>query len=145
MAVNPVQWALSHPAIVLTGALALIGLAWAYEAYDEAEDRGEALEGFGMRAKSGTGGALNVVLAAVVSVVGWAATTFSTAGEAIQFVLGLAPHFPVLSASVVTIGLGALGLSDVIVLRASHFVGLSVLALLVAVAYRTNFGKVSLP
>ena len=145
MAVNPVQWALAHPALVLTGALALIALAWAYEAYDEAEDRGEAFQGFAGRAKSGTGGALNLVLVSVVSFVGWAATTFATAGEAVQFVLGLVPHFPVLSASVVTIGLGALGLSDVIVLRAAHFVGLSVLALLVAVAYRTDFGKVSLP
>ena len=144
MAVNPVQWAMSHPAVGLTGVIGLIALVWAYEAYDEADEKGEALKGFGSRAKSGTGGALNLVLVSLVAVVGWAATWFSTAGEFLQFMLGVAPQFPVLSATVFTISLGAIGLSDLIVLKAVHFVGFSVLAVLIALAFKTDFGRVNL-
>lgn len=144
MPVNPVNWITSNPAIVLTGVIGLVAIAWAYDALEDAEDRREALGGFASNAKSGTGGALNVVLVALVSVVGWAATWFSTAGEAAQFVLGVAPQFPVLSSTVFTIGLGALGLSNAIELQAVHFVGFSVLALLIALAFRTDFDGVSL-
>lgn len=144
MAVNPVTWAMNNPSLVITAVLALIATVWAFESYQEADDKGEALKGFGSRAKDGTGGALNVVLVSLVAVVGWAATAFSTAGEAIQFVLGVAPHFPILSSTVLTIGLGAIGLSDLIVLKAIHFVAASVALLLIAITYKTDFGKVSL-
>ncbi|WP_245154569.1 hypothetical protein [Halorussus marinus] len=144
MAVNPITWVMANPALVLTGVLALVAIVWAYEAYDEADDGREALEGFGSRAKSGTGGALNVVLVTLVTFTGWAATTFSTATEAIQFVLGLAPNFPILTASIVNISLGVIGLSDVIVLRPVHFLGLAGAALLVAIAFKTDFGEAGL-
>ncbi|MGB9953541.1 hypothetical protein ACOZ4F_14225 [Haloarcula marismortui] len=139
--VDIVAWARSHVALVLTGVVALVALAWAYQAYEEAEDSREAVSGFAGRAKDGTGGALNVVLVSLVSVVGWAATTFQTAGEAISFVISLAPEVPVLAASVITVGLGAVGLSDLIVLRTYHFVGISMAILTLAVAYRTDFGE----
>jgi len=141
--VNPVTWAMSNVRIVLIGILSLIALAWAYEAIDEAEDRAEALEGFAGRAKSGTGGALNVVLVSVVTFVGWMSTTFTTVGEASAFLLSLAPEFPMLSATFVTISLGAIGLSDLIVLEWLHFVVLSVAIAGIALAYRTDFGGVS--
>ena len=144
MAVSPVQWALSHPALVLTGVLGLVALAWAYDAMEDAEDRREALGGFAENAKTGTGGALNVVLASLVAFVGWAATWFSTAGEFVQFLIGVAPQFPLLSSTIFTIGLGGLGLSGVIELKAVYFVGFSVLAVLIALAFRTDFGEVSL-
>ena len=140
-----IGWALSNLAVTLTGVLAIILLAWAAEAYDEAEDRGEALGEFSDRAKSGTGGALNVVLVSLVAVVGWAATTFQTAGEAGVFLLSMAPDMPILAASIVTVGLGALGLSDLIVLRAWHFLAFAVVALGLAAAYRADFRGVQLP
>ncbi|QLG62197.1 hypothetical protein [Halorarum salinum] len=145
MPVNPVTWATSHPALVLTGVLGLVALAWAYESYQEANDRREALAGFGGRAKRGTGGALNIVLVSVVALVGWAATTFQTAGEAIGFVLTLAPEVPVLTATAMTIGLGALGLSDLIILEWWHFVLLTTVLVVLAVAYRADFRTGGLP
>ena len=144
MPVDPVQWATSHLWLVLTGVLALIALAWAYDAYEDAEDGREALAGFAGNAKSGTGSGLNVVLVSLMAFVGWAATWFSTAGEFVQFMAGLAPQFPVLSATVFTIGLGGIGLAGVIELQAVHFVGFSVLAVLIALAFRTDFSEVSL-
>ncbi|WP_238392201.1 hypothetical protein [Halorussus amylolyticus] len=144
MAVNPVNWAMSNPALVITAVLALIAIVWAYEAYEEADDKGEALQGFGARTKSGTGGALNVVLVSLVTLTGWAATTFGTAAEAGQFLIGLAPNFPVLTASLFSISLGTIGLSDVIVLRPFHFLGLALAAILVAIAFKTDFGQVGL-
>ncbi|NHN59823.1 MULTISPECIES: hypothetical protein [Halorussus] len=144
MAVSPVHWALSHPALVLTAALGLIAVVWAYDAYEDADDGKEALGGFAENAKSGTGGALNVVLASLVAFVGWAATWFGTAGEFVQFLIGVAPQFPLLSSTIFTIGLGALGLGGVIELKAIHFIGFSALAVLIALAFRTDFGEVSL-
>lgn len=144
MPVNPAVWIQNNLTLAVTGLLALFLLAWAYEAYEEAEDRREALEGFGGRAKEGTGSVLNVVLVSIVTVVGWAGTTFETAGEAVAFLLGVAPELPVMSASVLTIGLGAIGLSDMIVLRAWHFVAISMMLLILAVAFKTDFGEVSL-
>lgn len=143
MPVNPVTWLQNHATIAVTVALALVLLTWAYEAVDEAEDYWEATGGFKDRAKSGTGGAANVVLVSLVMLVGWAATTFQTAGEAIAFMLSIAPEAPVLVASVFTISLGAIGLSDLIVLRTWHFVGISAVAVLLGLAYRTDFGGVS--
>lgn len=139
----PVTWVTNHVGLTLTAVLALFLTGWAYEAYDEAEDRLEAAQGFAGRARDGTGGVLNVVLVSLVAVTGWAATTFQTAGEAIAFVLSLAPEAPVLAASVFTVGLGAIGLSDLIVLRAWHFLALSTVAILLGLAYRTDFGGVS--
>lgn len=144
MAVNPVSWALTHPALVLSGVLALIVLAWAFDAYEDAEDKREAVQGFAGNAKESTGGALNVALVGLLSVMGWAATWFATAGEFAQFMVGLAPQFPVLTSTVFTISLGAIGLSDLIVLKAVHFVGFSGLAVLIGLAFKTDFGEVRL-
>jgi hypothetical protein len=144
MPVNPVQWAMQNVTLVVTGALVLILVAWAYDAYEDAEDSREALEGFAGNAKAGTGSGLNLVLVSVVSFVGWAATWFGTAGEFAQFLLGLAPQFPILSATVFTIGLGGVGLAGVVELQAVHFVGFSVLAVLIALAFRTDFSEVNL-
>lgn len=142
MAVNPVQWAASNLPLVLTGVLALIAVAWAYDAYEDAEDGREALEGFAGNAKDGTGSFLNVILVSLLGVMGWAATWFDTAGEALAFLIGVAPQFPVLSATMFTIGLGAVGLSDLIVLRVVHFVGFSVLAVVIALTFRVDFSEV---
>lgn len=142
MPVNPVTWATSNVPLVITALLALVALAWAYEAYDEADDGKEALQGFGSRAKSGTGGALNLVLVGVVTVVGWMSTTFMTVGEAGAYLLSLVPDFPMLTASALTISLGAIGLSDLIVLQWSHFVLVATAVVLIALAYRTDFGGV---
>ena len=144
MAVNPVTWATQNVTLVVTGALALILVVWAYDAYEDAEDGREAVQGFAGNAKEGTGSALNLVLVSLVGFVGWAATWFGTAGEFIQFMLGVAPQFPVLSATVFTIGLGGIGLAGVIELQAVHFVGFSVLAVMIALAFKTDFGEVSL-
>jgi len=143
MPVDVATWVGSNLTLVVLGLLGLVAAAWAYEAYEEAEDRREALDGFAGRAKSGTGGALNVLLVSVVAVVGWAATTFQTAAEALAFLISLGPEVPLLTASLFTISLGAIGLSDLIVLRVSHFVVISVAVVALAVAYRTDFGRVS--
>jgi hypothetical protein len=142
MPANVAGWIGSNISLVIAGALALVAIAWAYESYEEAEDRREAVGGFAGRAKEGTGGALNVVLVTVVSLVGWAATTFQTAGEAVTFLITLAPEMPVLTASVFTISLGAIGLSDLIVLEVGHFILLSAGIVMLAVAYRADFGEV---
>lgn len=139
MPVDVIGWIARNPQLVLTGVLALVLVAWAYEAYDEAEDALEAGKGFGGRVKQGTGGLLNIALVGLVTIIGWAATTFETAGEAVVFILELVPMAPVLAASVFSISLGALGLSDVIVLRTWHFVLVSLIALGLGLAYRTEF------
>jgi len=135
---NPVAWVTSNVTLVLTAIVALVALAWAYEAYEEAEDRREALSEFGGRAKSGTGGVLNVVLVALVAVVGWAATAFETAGEAVTYLLSVAPEAPMLTASLFTVGLGSIGLSSQITLRPVHFLALSIGAIVLAEAYRRD-------
>lgn len=132
----------SQITLVLIGLLGLVLVTWALQAAEEAEDGQEALESFTGRAKEGTGGALNVALVVALTLIGWAATTFQTAGEAIVFLLSLAPDFPILSASVATIGLGAVGLSDVIVLEAVHFVVLSAVIVGLAVAYQADLGGI---
>lgn len=152
MQLNPTRWLHefllpwigNNLGSVLLGALVLIVVAWLYEAVDEAEDSFEAAQGFAGRAKSGTG-VLNVALVSLVALVGWAGTTFQTVGEATAFLLTLAPNFPMLSASIATISLGALGLTDLIILKAWHFIGISLTIVLLALAYRTNFNRVRLP
>ena len=141
MQLDVIGWITANPGLALIGVLASVVVAWAAAATLEAEDRSEAVQGFGQRAKAGTGGALNVVLATIVAMAGWASTTFSTAGEAIAFVVSLAPEAPVLTSSIITIGLGAVGLSDVIVIRWTHFVGLSLSIVILAVAFRTDWGR----
>jgi len=136
-----IGWATSNVSLVLTGALALIVLVWLAQALEEAEDRTEALSEFGGKAKSGTGGFANLLLVAFVAVAGWGATTFATAGEFAVFLLSMAPEFPVVAGSLVTISLGAIGLSDVIVLGALEFVGIAAVILFLAVAYRRGFGE----
>lgn len=140
MAADVVSWATSNVGFVLTLVVGLVAAVWAAEAIDEAEDRDEALGEFGSRAKEGTGGALNVALVGFLAVAGWASTAFATAGDFGTFALSLAPDMPVVAGSLVTISLGAVGLSDVIVLQPLHFIGLGLLVLGIAVAYRRGFG-----
>ena len=144
MPLNPVALVQDNLTLAILGVLGLVLAAWAYEAVDEAEDHWEAAGGFKNRAASGTGGALNVVLVSIVALVGWGATTFSTAGGAVAFLLTLAPEVPVLAASVFTVSLGAIGLTDLIVLRAWHFVTISAVVLLLAYAYRAGLNEVRL-
>lgn len=143
MPADVLGWLTRHPALVLTGVLALIALAWAYDAYEDADDGREAVAGFAGNAKQGTGGALNVVLVSVVAFVGWAATWFATAGEFVSFLLGFAPEYPVLTASLVSISLGSMGLRGAIELQAVHFLGFSALALVIALAFRMDLGGMS--
>ncbi|WP_435145924.1 hypothetical protein [Halobaculum sp. P14] len=141
MPVDVVGWVTSHVTLVVTALLAVVVLYWLAEAVDEAEDHLEAASGFAGRAKQGTGGTLNVLLVAFVSVVGWAATTFSTAAEFWTMLVDVAPQMPVLTASVITIGLGAVGLSDVIVLEPLHFIGISAVLVALGLLYRRGFGR----
>jgi hypothetical protein len=143
MPADVLGWAARNPGLVLTAVLGLVALAWAYDAYEDAEDGRDALAGFAGNAKQGTGGALNVVLVSVVMVVGWAATWFATAGEFVQFLLTFAPEYPVLTASLVSISLGSLGLQGAVELRAVHFLGFSALALVIALAFRADLGGMS--
>ncbi|WP_256288791.1 hypothetical protein [Halobellus inordinatus] len=138
MPIDVIGWVSSHVGLVLTVVLAIALLTWAYEAAEEADDAMEAARGFGSNAKRGTGGVLNVLLAGLVTVTGWAATTFSTAGEAGQFLLSLVPFVPVLTASALTISLGAIGLADVIVIEWWHFVLVSTAIVLLGYAYRAD-------
>ncbi|QHS17783.1 hypothetical protein GWK26_11855 [haloarchaeon 3A1-DGR] len=134
----PVGWVRSNLGLVLFGVIAVVAIAWAYDAYDEADDRREALSGFAGRARSGTGGVLNIVLVSLVAVVGWAATVFETSAEAFAFLVSLVPQLPSLTASLFTIGLGALGLSGAITLRPVHFVAIALAAVGLAEAYRRD-------
>ena len=138
MPIDVIGWVSSHVGIVLTAIIGLVLVTWAYEAADEADDAIEAAQEFGSRTKSGVGSGTNVALAGLVTVVGWAATTFATAGEALQFVLSLAPSAPVLTASAVTISLGAVGIADLIVIKWWHFVLLSTTIVTLALAYRVD-------
>jgi len=138
MAVDVIGWISSHPGLVLTGILAVILLTWAYEAADEAEDAVEAARGFGSRTASGVGSGTNILLTGLVAVVGWAATTFATAGEAAQFLVSLAPSVPVLTASALTISLGAIGIAEVIVIEWWHFVLLSTALVVLGYVYRAD-------
>jgi len=136
-----IGWATSNVSLVLTGLLALVVLVWLAQAVEEAEDRAEALTEFGGKAKSGTGGTLNLLLVAFLAVAGWGATTFATVGEFGLFLLSMAPDFPVVAGSIITISLGAIGLTDVIVLGALEFVVIAAAILFLAVAYRRGFGE----
>jgi hypothetical protein len=138
MAVDVIGWISSHVGLVLTAIIGIVLVTWAYEAADEADDAMEAAREFGGRTKSGVGSGTNVLLAGVVTVVGWAATTFATAGEAIQFLVSLAPSVPVLTASAFTISLGAIGLADLIVIKWWHFALLSGAVVLLGFAYRAD-------
>jgi hypothetical protein len=138
MAVDVIGWITSHVGLVLTGVIGLILVTWAYEAADEADDAVEAAQEFGSRTKDGVGSGTNVALAGLVTGVGWAATTFSTAGEALQFVVSLAPSVPVLTASAFTISLGAIGLADLIVIKWWHFALLSTTIVALGYAYRAD-------
>ena len=138
MPIDVIGWISSHVGLVLAGIIGLVLVSWAYEAADEADEAIEAARGFGSRTKSGLGSGTNIVLTGLVAVVGWAATTFATAGEALQFVISLAPSVPVLTASAFTISLGAVGLADLIVIKWWHFVLLSTAVVLLALAYRVD-------
>ncbi|WP_311170647.1 hypothetical protein [Halobellus ordinarius] len=138
MPIDVIGWASSHVGLVLTAIIGLVLVTWAYEAADEADDAIEAAQEFGSRTKSGLGSGTNVVLTGLVVMVGWAATTFATAGEALQFVVSLAPSAPVLTASAFTISLGAIGIADLIVIKWWHFALLSTAIVVLAFAYRVD-------
>ncbi|MFB6368388.1 MAG: hypothetical protein ABEJ00_02105 [Gemmatimonadota bacterium] len=133
-----VSWLQSRATLILVGLVGLVALSWAYEAAEEAEEGLEAVQGFGAKAKNGTGGALNLLLVALVSVTGWGVTTFQTAGGAAAFLAGLAPQIPVLTASMITISLGALGLSGMIRIQWWHFTLLSLVIVLLGFAYQAD-------
>jgi len=138
MPIDVIGWASSHVGLVLAAIIGLVMVSWAYEAADEADDAMEAAQEFGSRTKSGLGSGTNIALTGLVAVTGWAATTFATAGEALQFVISLAPSVPVLTASAFTISLGAIGLADLIVIKWWHFVLLSTTIVTLALAYRVD-------
>jgi hypothetical protein len=138
MAVNPVNWALSHLTLVVTGVLALVLIAWAYDSYREAETKRDALEGFGSRAAKGTGGVLNVVLVTLVALVGAAAQVAGSLGDLVAYVAGLIPHGPVIASAVGSIGLGGLALSEWLTLHPLQYVGITGVVLIVAVAWRAD-------
>ena len=138
MPIDVIGWISSHVGLVLAGIIGLVMVSWAYEAADEADDALEAAQEFGSRTKSGLGSGTNIALTGLVAVTGWAATTFATAGEALQFVISLAPSVPVLTASGFTISLGAVGLADLIVIKWWHFVLLSAAIVVLAFAYRID-------
>jgi len=131
-------WLGSNIQIVLLGVLGLVAVSWAHEAAEEADDALEATKAFGGRAKEGTGGALNLTLALVGSVLGWGVTTFSTAGEFVGFLAGLAPSVPVITASVFTISLGSIGLAGVVVIKWWHFALIASAAVVLSYAYRAD-------
>lgn len=139
MPVNPVTWVTNNLTLTVTGVIALVALAWAYDAYREADDRREALSGFNARAKSATGGWLNVALVTLVAIVGGVAQSMGQLAEATGWLAGFIPQMPVLSAGMVTIGLGAIGLSGAIELHWLQFVGIAGILLVVAVAWRADF------
>jgi len=138
MPVNPVDWVVSNPGLTLGGVILLVALAWAYDAWEEADDRREALEGFGSRAKEGTGGALNVVLVGVLGVVGAAAQAAGTLGELASWILGMVPDGPVIAAGLLNIGLGGIGLSSYADLHPLQFIGIAGFILVLAVAWRAD-------
>jgi len=135
---NPVTWALEHLSLVLTGTLALVLLAWAAESYLEADDRREALDGFGARAKRGTGGVLNVVLVSLVAIIGGAVQATGSVGELVAWTAGMIPDGPVIAASTFAIGLGGLGLSDWLSLHPLQYIGIAGIVLVVAIAWRAD-------
>lgn len=138
MPLNAVGWALSNPAIVLTGILGLVAIAWAYDAYEDAEDRAEAVSGFADNAKSGVGSWLNVALVALVGAVGGLSTAGFTAAEGVGMVISYVPDLPVFAAGVVTVGLGAIGLSGTISILWWQFALFGLFVLLLAVAWRVQ-------
>lgn len=141
---NPVEWAVANLSLVLTGLLALFLIAWAYDAWEDAEDRREAASGFAGNLKSGTGGVLNVVLVSIVGAVGALAATFSTVSEAAAWLFGLVPDVPVLAAGVFGVSLGGLSLSGLLELHPLQYVGIAGTALVLAVAYRVDWQEVDL-
>jgi len=138
MAVNPVTWALENTTLVVTGALALVLVAWAFDSYREAETKTDALKGFGERAASGTGGVVNVALVTLVALVGAAAQVAGSLGDLVAYAAGLIPHGPVIASAVGAIGLGGLALSDLLVLHPLQYVGVAGTALVIAVAWRAD-------
>jgi hypothetical protein len=130
------MWVLENLALVLTGVLALVALAWAYDAYEDAEDRREAASGFVGNAREGVGGWLNLALVGLVGTLGGLSTAGMTAAEGVGMLVSYVPDLPVFAGGVLTIGLGALGLSGVIELPWWHFALGGLLVLLVGVAWR---------
>ena len=138
MAVNPVTWVTNNLTLTVTGVLALVLIAWAYDAYREADDRREALGGFNARAKRATGGWLNVALVTLVAVVGGMAQSLGQFAELFGWLAGFIPEMPVVSAGLFGIGLGGLGLSGWLELHPLQYVGFAGLVLVLAVAWRAD-------
>jgi hypothetical protein len=136
VAVNPAEWVLNNPTVTVTVLLAVVALAWAYDAYQDAEDRAEAARGFLGNARESTGGWLNVALVGLVGVVGGIGTAGMTAAEAVGWIAGVVPDFPVLAGGVLTVSLGALGLSGVIELPWWQFGLAGLFVLLLGTAWR---------
>lgn len=125
----------------LTAALAVVVAAWVYQSVKEADGKKEAAGTIAGKAKSGTGGALNVLSVTILMVAGWAATTFQTLGEFVAFLVSVGPEFPVLSAQLFVISLGALGLSDLVVIRTGEFLLVAVIVTVAAVVYRADLNS----
>lgn len=134
--VSWIGWALEHTRLVVTGILAVVVLAWAADAAQEADNRREALSGFAGNAKRSTGGWLNLAIVTFLALVGAAAEALWSLTDLVGHTAGLLPQIPVVSASLATVGLGALGISGTIEITVWQFVGVSLLVLLVAVAWR---------
>jgi len=131
-------WAFNHPGLALTGVLGLVATAWAYDAYEDAEDRSEAVSGFAANAKSGFGSWLNLAGVTLVGLVGGLASAGMTGAEGIGMLLQFVPDLPVFTAGLVTIGLGAVGISGEITILWWQFALFSLFVLLLAVAWRVQ-------
>jgi hypothetical protein len=131
-------WAFQNPGLALTGVLGLVATAWAYDAYEDAQDRSEAVSGFAANAKSGFGSWFNLLGVALVGAVGGLASAGMTGAEGFGMLLQFVPDLPVFAAGLVTIGLGAIGISGEITILWWQFALLSLFALLLAVAWRVQ-------
>lgn len=138
MAVNPLAWAWNHPVMVGAAVLVLVLLAWAYDAYEDAEENREAVRGFFGRARSGSGTVLSVSLGGLVTVVSALTMSGMTVVEAVGEIVAFAPEFPVLAGGVLTVGLGALGLSGTISVPWWQFGLFGMFVLLLGVAWRVQ-------
>ena len=136
MVVNPLAWAWANPMIVGAAVLALVLLAWAYDAYEDAEENREAVRGFLGRARSGAGTGLSLSLGGLVTAVTALTMSGMTLVEAVGEIVALAPDFPVLAGGVLTVGLGALGLSGTISVPWWQFGLFGMFVLLLGVAWR---------